>query len=47
MNMNAEHENREGTREVSGKLGAADDHNRLRLGTLKPYFLNHFSFGGI
>lgn len=41
MNINAEHENRR-QREVSRKLGATDDHNRLRLGTLKLYFLNHF-----
>lgn len=45
--MNAEHENRDGTRKVSRKLGATDDHSRLKLGTLEPYFLNHFSFGGI
>lgn len=44
-NMNAEHENEDGIREVNRELGATNHHNRLRLGTLTPYFINHFSFG--
>lgn len=46
--MNAEYENEEGTKEVNREGGNISHHkNRLRLGTFRPYYLNHLSFGSV